>query len=625
MATTSAPSSPLDLLLDHLKLSRGFDFTGYKRSTLERRIVKRMEAVGAADYLAYRDYLELHPDEFGHLFNTILINVTGFFRDAPVWDEMAATTLPELLGALGDEGPIRVWSAGCSSGEEPYTVAMLLCEALGDRAYLERVKIYATDVDDDALAQARAAVYSDKAVETIPPALLEKYFEHKERRHSFRKDLRRSVIFGRNDLVQDAPISRIDLLSCRNTLMYFNAETQARILNRLHFALNDTGVLLLGKSEMLITHSDLFVAGDLKRRLFAKVPRPSVRDRPPLSTVPPPTGEENSALGELAFDSAPVAQVVVDAQEVVRAVNRQGRALFGLSHADLGRPLRDLELSFRPVDLRTNIERAAQERRTIALGFVEHTVPSGERRVFDVQVTPIQSHDDLAGATVAFADVTLQQHLRGELETSKVELENAYEELQSTVEELETTNEELQSTNEELETTNEELQSTNEELETMNEELQSTNEELETINDELRERTRELNEVNAFLETILTTMETAVIVVDGQLLVQMWNGQAEELFGLSLADVHDQSLLGLDVGLPVSELADPLRDVLRGTVERGVVELEATNRRGRAFRTQVTTLPLNAGGADTYGAVLLIETAPPAGGAPSPPAADARA
>ena len=623
MPTAPAPPpSPLDLLLDHLNVARGFDFTGYKRSTLERRIAKRMEAVGVDDYVAYRDHLELNSAEFTQLFNTILINVTSFFRDAPVWEHLAEEVIPELLTALGDDGPVRVWCAGCSSGEETYTVAMLLCEALGERAFLERVKVYATDVDDEALAQARAAAYSDKAVESIPPALLEKYFERHEHLHAFRKDLRRVVIFGRNYLVQDAPISRIDLLTCRNTLMYFTAETQGGVLSRLNFALNDSGRLLLGKSEMLVTHSDLFVPVDLKRRIYTKVPR-RLRDRG-QSPAPAQETPVRELVRELAFDSSPVAQIVVGAEEDVLAVNRQARAVFGLAHGDIGRSLRDLEVSYRPVDLRSNLKVATLERRTVAIGLVDHTVPSGERRSFEVEITPIMRDDEVAGSTVAFADVTLQQALRSALEASKVELEHAYEELQSTVEELETTNEELQSTNEELETTNEELQSTNEELETMNEELQSTNEELETINDELHVRTRELNEVNGFLETILTTMETAVVVVDGQLVVQMWNGQAEELFGLRLAEVQNQALLGLDVGLPLAALADPLRDVLRGTVEREVVDLDATDRRGRALRSRVTILPLDADAESTYGAVLLIERVGPAPVSP-PPVADASA
>ena len=273
--------APLDALLDHLKQARGFDFTGYKRATLERRVQKRMDAVGAPSYEAYLDHLELHPDEFALLFNTILINVTG--------------VLPRPAG-LGVRGPGRrargSWRRSptrrrCASGapaappgRRRTRPAMLLAEALGERAFTDRVKIYATDVDEEALGAARQATYAAKAVEGVPPALLERYFDRVDQRWAFRKELRRSVIFGRNDLVQDAPISRIDLLTCRNTLMYFNAETQAQILRRLNFALNDRGFLFLGKSEMLITHNELFRPVDLKRRVFQKVVRPTtLRER----------------------------------------------------------------------------------------------------------------------------------------------------------------------------------------------------------------------------------------------------------------------------------------------------------------------------------------------------------
>jgi two-component system, chemotaxis family, CheB/CheR fusion protein len=246
----------LDALLDYLKRTRGFDFTGYKRTTLERRIAKRMEEVRIDSHAAYLDYLEVHPDEHVFLFNTILINVTGFFRDPAAWELIGDAIVPRLLDAIGDSQPIRVWCAGCASGEETYTLAMVLAEALGEQQYLDRVKIYGTDVDEEALAEARHAIYTAKAVEAVPEALRERYFERHEQRYAFRKHLRRTVIFGRNDLVQDAPISRIDLLTCRNTLMYFNADTQDSIVNRFHFALNDWGYLYLGKSEMLIAHSN---------------------------------------------------------------------------------------------------------------------------------------------------------------------------------------------------------------------------------------------------------------------------------------------------------------------------------------------------------------------------------
>jgi two-component system, chemotaxis family, CheB/CheR fusion protein len=605
-----ASSEPLDVLLDYLKRTRGFDFSGYKRASLERRIAKRMQEVEIPSIPEYLDYLEVHPDEFAFLFNTILINVTGFFRDAPAWDFFTTDIVPRVLESVGDGGPVRVWCAGCASGEEPYTTAIVLAEALGERAYLERVKIYGTDIDEEALADARHATYSAKAVDAVPEELRQRYFERVEQRYAFRKDLRRSVIFGRNNLIQDAPISRIDLLVCRNTLMYFNAETQAGILNRFHFALNNGGFLYLGKSEMLITHSELFKQVSISRRVFSKVARPTLRDRLLLAAVPEQVGAGNdpgSAVRESAVDAAPVAQIALDTEANVVLINQQARTLFGLAVADVGRPLKDLELSYRPVELRANIELAHVERRTVVLSHLSAMVAGGEVRELEVHVAPLYAGDRILGTSVTYVDVTVQRRLQNELEGSKRELENAYEELQSTVEELETTNEELQSTNEELETTNEELQSTNEELETMNEELQSTNEELETINDELRQRTLELNEVNAFLETILTSMGVAVVVLDRNLTVQVWNAHSADLWGLRSDEAEGHSLLTLELGLPLDRLKTPLREVLRDGQSRVELVLDATNRRGRTIDCRVVALPLSVDGGDVTGAILLME------------------
>ncbi len=238
-----------DELLEFLKRTRGFDFSAYKRASLMRRMRKRIEAVSLASFTDYLDFLEVHPTEFQTLFNTLLINVTAFFRDEAAWDALRDIVIPRILTAGRDGQTIRVWSAGCASGEEAYSTAMLLAEALGVDGFHERVKIYATDADEDALNEARAAVYAPRQVENVPPGLLAKYFEEDNGHYTFNRELRRSVIFGRHDLVQDAPISHVSILTCRNTLMYFNAETQARILARFHFALSDLGVLFLGKAE----------------------------------------------------------------------------------------------------------------------------------------------------------------------------------------------------------------------------------------------------------------------------------------------------------------------------------------------------------------------------------------
>jgi two-component system CheB/CheR fusion protein len=379
--------------------------------------------------------------------------------------------------------------------------------------------------------------------------------------------------------------------------MYFNAETQARILSRFHFALNDTGFLFLGKAEMLFTHASLFTPVDLKRRVFTKVPRVSLKDR--LLVMSSSNGDEDiNALSEQvryresAFDANPVAQFVIDKNSQLIVVNERARQLLNLTPKDLNRPLDELEVSFRLPELRGRIEEAFNERRPTMLKEVDWGTSSADFRTFEIQVFPLLDTDgQILGASISFTDISRYRRLQEEIEHSNQELETAYEELQSTNEELETTNEELQSTIEELETTNEELQSTNEELETINEELQSANEELQTINEELRRRTEELNQVNSFMESILRSLRGGVVVMDRELRVQVWNSKAEDLWGLRSNEVRDKNFLNLDIGLPVEQLRNGIRASLMRQSEY-VEEVDAINRRGKSIRCRVTCTPL---------------------------------
>ena len=615
-------SAPLDergnteefeTLVEYLRNHRGFDFTGYKRSSLRRRMGKRMQSLHIERYGDYLDYLEVHPEEFIQLFNTILINVTGFFRDMAAWEFLVAEIIPKLIAGKQPHEPIRVWSAGCASGEEAYTLAMVLAEALGLESFRQRVKIYATDVDEEALVQARQASYSERNLQPVSPDWCTKYFEKVGDRFVFRPDLRRAVIFGRHDLIQDAPISRLDLLVCRNTLMYFNAETQSRILARFHFALNDTGMIFLGKAEMLLTRANLFNPVHLKHRIFAKVAKPTLRDRLLVVAQAGNLELNNHFVGhirlrEAAFDAGPVAQVVLDLHSHVVLINQEARTIFGMRPQDVGRPFYELELSYRPIELRSRIEQVYAELRAQHLTNIERPLPEGRTQCLDVHLGPLVDTDSIPlGISITFYDVTPHRRLQAELEKSRQELETAYEELQSTNEELETTNEELQSTVEELETTNEELQSTNEELETMNEELQSGNEELQTINDELRERTDEVNRSKAFLESILASLHAAAVVIDPNFSILVWNAEASELWGLRDDEVLGQSLMNLDIGLSVEQLRTPVRAVLTGRATFQEVVLDATNRRGKAFQCRITCSPLVGVERDTQGVILLME------------------
>jgi two-component system CheB/CheR fusion protein len=605
------PDASFETLLVHLKENRGFDFTGYKRSSLTRRVDRRMAQVGVSDYTEYLNYLEVHTEEFTALFNTILINVTSFFRDAEAWEYLRAEILPGVLAAKAPDGVIRVWSAGCASGEEAYTLTMVLAEALGVEEFRRRVKVYATDVDDEALTHARHAIYDERQVRAVPAPLLERYFDQIGGRFAFHKDLRRSVIFGRNDLVQDAPISKIDLLACRNAMMYFNAETQSRILSRLHFALAPSGVLFLGKAEMLLSHTKLFSPIDLKRRVFRKVAIPVspngtfLAEAPPAHARAPMSGLD--LLRHAALLTSPLAQIVITADGLIAVCNRQAEELFGVSGRDVGRPFSDVALSYRPVELRSYIEQAHVERQTIRVTDIEY-IHGIDPLCLDVQITPLTDADaSLLGVTLSFHDVTESRRLREDLQQVNRQLETAYEELQSTNEELETTNEELQSTVEELETTNEELQSTNEELETMNEELQSTNDELQAINDELRDRTGDLNQAKQFLETILTGLRAGVAVLDAEMRVLVWTRHAEDLWGLRQEETVGQHFLNLDIGLPTQELRPLIRRTLAGEIGPHETVLSAVNRRGRPILVRVAGSPLAGTDGNANGAILLME------------------
>jgi two-component system, chemotaxis family, CheB/CheR fusion protein len=616
-AAGTADSHEFASLLNYLKSSRGFDFTGYKRSSLERRIRKRMDAVKIEGYADYEDYLEVHPDEFEQLFDTILINVTGFFRDRPAWEFLANDVIPRLLEDTPKHQPIRVWSAACASGEEAYTAAILLADLMGDDEFRRRVKIYATDVDEDALTTARHAVFPRQATKSVPDHYLDRYFEPNSGGLVFRNDLRRSVIFGRNDLVQDAPISRVDLLISRNSLMYFTPETQARILAHFNFSLRDTGFLFLGKSEMLIAHAELFTPYQLKWRVFRKVPRGAAPERNFIGAADlrfsQDAGPERYAvLRQGAADASPVPQLTVDRSGFVAGANEAARAAFGISVADIGRPLQDLEISYRPAELRAPIEQALEERTRVPLGRVQWQAGIADQRVLEVEVAPLGggAGTEPLGASITFADVTAHAHLDEQFRAAQRELEAAYEELQSTVEELETTNEELQSTNEELETTNEELQSTNEELETMNEELQSTNDELEAMNEIQGERAGELDRLNIFLKGALSNLGLGVVVLDPDQRVQLWNNIATELWGLRDSEVIGAHFLSLDIGFPVETLKRAIRQALSSPDDQtSDLVVDAVNRRGRQFRCQVRILPLDDDRGNTYGSILLMSEA----------------
>jgi two-component system, chemotaxis family, CheB/CheR fusion protein len=594
-------------LLDHIHRNHGFDFRGYKRSSLRRRVERRMQAVGIADFGAYLAVLEAEPREYPQLLDSILINVTSFFRDPPAWKALGEKVLPKLLGQTEADEPIRVWSAGCATGEEPYSLAMSLIELMGLDAFQRRVKVYATDLDEDALSFARNATYETERVSAVPDELRSKYFEVVNGRCIFRRDLRKSIIFGRHNLLLDAPISKIDLLTCRNLLIYLDVETQARVLPRLHYALNENGILFLGKAETQLAHSKLFEAVDLRCRIFRRRTNGGVRAffggmEWRGSTKQPPAPRILEGL--LNACASPVIGVSTDG--TLLYANAGAQRMFGIGPADFGEAFQDLQVSYRPVELRNRIDEAVQGRRPIRIEDMPYARSAAENHRLTIEVVPFFSDNGRhLGTAIVFCDDTRLYEAQQQLATVNNMLDTTVEELQSANEELETTNEEIQSTNEELETTNEELQSANEELETTNEELRSTNDELETANEELRLRSEQLDAYRVHTELVLGSIRTGIVVLDAQRQVTSWNRWNENMWGLRMEEAKGRVLFGLDIGVPIERLRPAVDAALSGQTPEPV-RLDALDRRGRPITCEIMISPLSANG-DVSGAVIAID------------------
>jgi two-component system, chemotaxis family, CheB/CheR fusion protein len=526
----------LDELLHFLAEERNFDLRGYKPTTLERRIRKRMGQLSLPDYESYVEHIRAKPSETNQLLDTILINVTEFFRDPAAWEILASDILPHLLKRLRTGDSFRAWVAGCSTGEEVYSLAILVAEFFGSRLAEFDIKIYATDVDESALNIARRGEYSTERLRRIRSEWREKYFSTAAQPRIHR-DLRRMLIFGRSDLAQDAPISHVQMIVCRNVLIYFDSITQMRILSRLHYALDPGGILFLGKAESKLSYSTAFEAVDPRWRIFSKNhaadAKAITRWSPLRSGVLMGNNDRSSQDQELAkvkLYYGALLEVLepgifsLDANDVIINDNKSALELWGLSGSKLvGQHIGESALKGLCPELPQKIE---ESHRTAdkAVRFDCTIKVRNETRTLAVSLRPVKGDSGQRVGTLIYSEnVSHRQRL------------------QTTIEQLEATGEELQSSNEELETTNEELQSTNEELETTNEELQST--------------TRELDSLNSRYAETLERMPWAVAVLDHEGRVQFWNSAAQRLF-----DMEARSVIGLELSqLPIQPA---LRDAL---------------------------------------------------------------
>jgi two-component system CheB/CheR fusion protein len=550
-------------LLDMLHSEHGFDFREYKTVSLLRRIRARMSHVPVDGFDQYVEFLRLHAQEATALFNSILVNVTGFFRDPEAWEVLRTEALPPLIAAATTSGQLRVWSAGCSSGEETYSVAILIADALGPRAGDMDVKIYATDIDEDALVTARQAAFRAEQLKDVPTDTLERHFTADGRLFRLRREIRRWCIFGRHNLAQDPPLSQISLLICRNLLIYFKRGLQERLVARFHYALREGGVLFLGRSESMLARSRGFVPVSQKWRLFRRLTDlaviPDVASlRHDVAAMGERSGSASTAADAprtvaagAAIKALPYPVMLIGLDDSIREWNDAASALYEIPAENaVGRQFRDLDVSYRAEGLRARIE---DVKHTVGSARLENVVLSrrgGEPVHVDFWV--VRVYDDRsrpAAILVAAWDGTALARFREEIVRLAEQHATATEELQSTNEELETTNEELQSTNEELETTNEELQSTNEELVT-------TVDELQAANAELAARSAELRRLSLYHASVVNSVADAIVVLDPTLAVTSWNDAAERMFGVPAASALGRDFFKLRLG-PLSEMARP--------------------------------------------------------------------
>ncbi|HEX6741641.1 MAG TPA: CheR family methyltransferase, partial [Sphingomicrobium sp.] len=604
---TDRVATLLSAIAGTLKTVTGNDFHGYKLNTFLRRVQRRMQVVQAASIDEYAAKLRKDRDEVHHLFQDLLIGVTQFFRDLKEFEALEQE-LPKLFEGKGANDQVRVWVLGCATGEEAYSIAILLAEQLAKIDNGPTVQIFATDLDARALGSARAGRYSNAIVDHVTPERLARWFVTEGDTYRVAKELREMCIFSPHNLIKDAPFSRIDLLSCRNLLIYLNADLQTRVIPIFHFALRPGGLLFLGASESVTRHQKLFTAVDRKNRLFRRLETPTkvlpefplvartARDpKQPKAIVPVRPGGLAAALSrraEQAADRYAPAYVIVDTQfEVLHFSGRTGKFLeptSGVASLNLFNLVhRDLRL-----DLRSALHEATEGTKR-----VEHSRISiknnGSSSFVNLIVEPLLDGDDLTALLVLFQDggpaveALLEKGPKGRsddhVERLDAELRLTKERLQATIEELESTNEELKSSNEEYQSINEELQSSNEELETSKEELQSVNEELHTVNAELDHRVRELAKANSDLRNLLESTQIATIFLDNDLRVRSFTPAATDIFHLLETDIgRPIDHLGARVDYP--DMSDDVRKVLS---KLGTVEREVSSREGSYYIARV--------------------------------------
>jgi two-component system CheB/CheR fusion protein len=600
-------------IFSQLRTAVGVDFSHYKRPTIERRLQRRMALHKLAEVREYLDLLERQPQEARLLYQDILIHVTFFFREPDSFAVLAEKVFPKLLAERRGDEALRIWTPGCSSGEEPYSVAISLLEFLGDKADGIPIQLFATDISETAIETARAGLYSEAAVRPVAPERLRRYFSHLDGKYRVNKRVREMCIFARHDLMRDPPFSRLDLVVCRNVLIYLDQFLQQRLLAAFHYALKPNGFLMLGGAETVGFQADLFTAIDKKHRLYGKratyapaielglaEERATARAAHPPALHPPREliahrSVQQEANQLVMAKYAPPGVLVNDKLEVVQFRGQTG--LF-IEPAPGDVTLHVLKL-VRPGLLHELQQALAAARQSQAPVRKEglHVAFNSHGRDVDLEVVPILAPGEPMHFLVLFEDVTEEKPGKRrkrrspepdseqvkDIEQVERELSATRRYLQQAIQDLETANEELQSANEEILSSNEELQSTNEELDTAKEELQSTNEELNTLNTELHSRNEELGRLNSDLLNLLSSVQLAVMMVDRALRIRRFTPAAEKLFNLIPTDAG-RPMQHLKTNLDCPELEQWVRATIDTVtpIDREIQDLE-----GRWFALRV--------------------------------------
>ncbi|WP_407158654.1 CheR family methyltransferase [Bradyrhizobium sp. STM 3557] len=582
----AAAAASLGRIADILRNKTGNDFHGYKQNTFLRRVQRRMQVVQIDQISSYVDFLRNDKDEVQHLFNDLLIGVTEFFRDKREFELLEKEVVPQIFEGKQAGQQVRVWVLGCATGEEAYSIAILLREHMARLDSPPTVQIFATDIDGRALAAARVGRYRTDIEANVPPERLARWFVREGDTYCVVKELREMCIFSQHNVIKDAPFSRLDLVSCRNLLIYLNAELQNRVIPLFHFSLLPGRFLFLGNSENVTRHPKLFAPLDRRARIFKKLetgtrlppefPITAAAGRvpvelPPVRSIGPDVGLERRAQ-RIAERYAP-AYVITDGNfHILHFSGRTGRFIeptAGAATLDLLSLVhRDLRLELRTALSRARENNEAVHTDQVSLGVNGHTVmvaitiepiedsPEGQRNFIVLfKEGPLRASTRLSGSNSALVRSEHVERLESELRASR-------ERLQATIEELESTNEELKSSNEEYQSLNEELQSANEELETSREELQSVNEELTTVNGELAHRVQELTRATSDLKNFLESTQIATVFLDNNLRVMNFTPAITQVLHLVETDVG-RPVAHIKAKVPIEELYEDVRQVLR--------------------------------------------------------------